>query len=98
MAQGGFPLTRTLTKSFAWAIAVRSVKADCFGKEGASENWWAGFRRQHPELTLRKADKLEQSRAESLNPEVVKQYFELLNEVMEKNKLKNSPPANLQLR
>ena len=36
-------------------------------------------------------DKLEWSRAESLSLQVVKQYFELLNEVMEKNKLKNSP-------
>ena len=45
MAQQGFPLTRTLTKFFAWAIAVRSRKADRFGKEGPSENWWAGFRR-----------------------------------------------------
>ena len=85
-----FPLTRPLTNAFAWAIAVRSGKADRFGKEGPSENWRTGFRRRHPELTLRKADKLERSRAASLNPEVVKQYFELLNEVMEKNKLKNS--------
>ena len=91
MAQRGFPLTRTLTKAFAWAIAVRSGKADRFGKEGPSENWWTGFSRHHPELTLRKADKLARSQAESLNLEVVKQYFELLNEVMEKSKLKNSP-------
>ena len=49
------------------------------------------FRHRHPELTFRKADKLERSRAASLNSEVVKQYFELLNEVMEKSKLKNSP-------
>ena len=59
MAQRGFPLTRTLTKAFAWAIPVRSGKADCFGKEGPSENWWTGFRRCHPELTLQKADQLE---------------------------------------
>ena len=77
-----FPLTRPLTKAFAWAIAVRSGKAERFGKEGPSKNWRTGFRRRHPELTLRKADKLERSRAASLNPEVVKQYFELLNEVM----------------
>lgn len=57
MAQRGFPLTRTLTKAFAWAIAVRSGTADRFGKEGPSEHWWSGFRQRHPELTLRKPDK-----------------------------------------
>ena len=66
MAQRGFP--RNFTKAFAWAIAVRSGKADRFGKEGPSENWWTGFRHHHLELTLRKVDKLEQSRVESLNP------------------------------
>ena len=59
MAQHGFPLTRTLTKVLAWAIAVRSGKDGRFGKEGPSEHWWARFRICHPELTLRKVDKLE---------------------------------------
>ena len=90
MAQHGFPLTRTLTKALAWAIAVWSGKDGRFGKEGPSEHWWAGFRMHHPELTLRKVDKLERSHAESLNPDVIKQYFELPNDVPEKNKLKNA--------
>ena len=72
-------------------LPFKSGKADSFGTEGPSEHWWGGFRQRHPELTLRKPDKLERSRAEALNPDVVKQYFELLNEVMEKNKLKTSP-------
>jgi len=32
MAQHGFPLTRTLTKALAWAIAVRSRKDGRFGR------------------------------------------------------------------
>ena len=91
MGGSGFPLTRTFTKALAWAIAVRSGKHGCFGQEGPSEHWWTGFRRRHPDLTLRKADKLERSRAECLNPEVVKQYFKLLGDTLEKHKLKNSP-------
>ena len=91
MVQRGFPLTRTPTKAFAWAIAIRSRKADSFGKEGPSEHWWGGFRQRHPELTLRKPDKLERSRAEALNPDVVKQYFELLNEVMQLAYLSEPP-------
>ena len=91
MAQHDYPLTRTLTKVLAWAIAVRSGKDGCFGKEGPSEHWWTGFRQHHPELTLRKTDNLERSRADALTPEVIKQYFDLLNDVLEKHKLKNSP-------
>ena len=44
MSQRGFPLTQTLTKAFAWAIAVRRRKDNCFGKEDPSEHWWVGFR------------------------------------------------------
>ena len=91
MGESGFPLTRTLTKALAWAIAVRSGKHGRFGQEGPSENWWTGFRRRHPDLTLRKVDKLERSCAECLNPEVVKQYFKLLGDTLEKHKLTNSP-------
>ena len=91
MAQRGYPLTRTLTKAFAMAIAVRSGNEGRFGKEGPSGHWWTGFRQRHPEVTLRKPDKLERSCADALNPVVVKEYFELLGGVLEKNGLKNSP-------
>lgn len=43
MAQRGFPLTQTLSKAFAWPIAVQSGKDDCFGKEGPSEYLWGVF-------------------------------------------------------
>ena len=91
MANRGYPLTHTLTKAFAMAIAVRSGNEGRFGKDGPSEHWWTGFRQRHPEVTLRKPDKLERSRADALNPVVVKQYFELLEGILDKNGQKNSP-------
>jgi len=91
MAQRGFPLTRTMTKAFAWAIAIRSGHGGRFGENGPSEHWWSLFMKRHPELSLRKTDKLNRSRAETLNLEVVKQYFDLLEETLEKNNLKHSP-------
>ena len=91
MANRGYPLTRTLTKAFAMAIAVRSGNEGRFGKDSPSEHWWTGFRQRHPEVTLRKPDKLERSRADALNPVVVKQYLELLEGILDKNGLKNSP-------
>ena len=92
MAQRGFPLTRTMTKAFAWAIAKRSGKADRFNPEyGPSEHWWVNIRKRHPKLTLRTTDKLERSRAEALSPEIVKEYFETLKSILEENGVMNLP-------
>ena len=92
MAQHGFPLTRTITKAFAWAITKRSGKAERFNYEyGPSEHWWVNFRKRHPKSTLRTTDKLEKKCAEALSPEIVKEYFDTLKPILEKNNLMNSP-------
>ena len=67
MAQHGFPLTRTMTKAFAWGIAKRSGNDNRFNPEcGPGEHWWVNFQKRHPQLTLRTTDKLERSHAEAL--------------------------------
>ena len=78
MAERGFPLTRSMVMAFAWAIAIRSGNGSHFNPElGPGEHWWTGFRKRklHPALTLRKVDRLDRSRAECLDPEVVEEYF-----------------------
>ncbi len=65
-----------MTKA-AWAIA-RSGNKDRFSEVGPSMHWWSNFRKRHPELTLRKIDNLEHSRAECLTPEVVNDHFKFL--------------------
>lgn len=81
MAKCGFPLTRTMVKAFAWAIAKRAGKGDRFNADyGPTDHWWQLFKNRHPILTLRKSDNLERSRAEAFNPEIVKEYFQLLLE------------------
>ena len=72
MAERGFPLTHSMVMAFAWAIALRSGKGSHFNPElGPGEHWWTGFRKRHPELTLRKVDRLDRSRAEYSDLEVV---------------------------
>ena len=91
MAKRGFPLTRTMVKAFAWAIAKRSGR-DRFNKEsGPSEHWWSNFMKRHPKLTLRKTDSLERDRAEAFNETVVNEYFELLETTLEEYELKDKP-------
>ena len=90
MAEHGFPLTHTMTKAFAWAIAKRSGKDDRFNPEtGPGEHWSVNFRKRYQNLTLGKADKLEHSRAKPLNPEVIKEYFDLLKAMLDWKGLTN---------
>ena len=68
MAQRGFPLTRTMVKAFAWAIAKRSGNGDRFSTENRpGEHWWQNFKKRHPKLSLRQTDSLDRSRAEALS-------------------------------
>ena len=57
MADLGFPLTRTMVKAFAWALAKRSGNGDHFNAEtGPGEYWWTNFKSSHPEITHRRWD------------------------------------------
>ena len=78
--------------AFAWAIAKRAGTADRFNPEyGSGKHWWSNFRKRHPELTLRKSDKLDCCRAEPYSAEVVGEYFDLLENVLKENNLVNAP-------
>lgn len=92
MADRGYPLTRTMVKAFAWAIAKRSGQEGRFNREtGPGERWWVNFRQRHPQITLRRTDQLERSRAEALNPHIVSEYFSLLRKTLEESGLMNKP-------
>ena len=89
MAERGFPLTRTMVKAFAWAIAKRSGRGDRFHAEyGPVDHWWALFKKHHPQLALRQTDSLEHYHAEYLNPIIVNEY---LKKTLTENDLLRSP-------
>ena len=48
----------------------------------AGKDWWEGVKRRHPEITLRKPEKLSTVRARMLNPVVVENYFNDLERVI----------------
>ena len=57
MANYGFPLTRTMVKAFAWAIAKRSGSDGRFNPQlGPGDHWWFLYKNRHPELALRRVD------------------------------------------
>ena len=68
MADRGFPLTRTMVKAFAWALAKRSGNGDRFNAAtGPGKHWWTNFKSLNPEIILRRCDMLERIHAEALN-------------------------------
>ena len=92
MAKRGFPLTKRMVKAYAWAIAKRSGGDKRFNDQlGPREHWWVNFKKRHPEVTLRKVEYLERSHAEALNPDVIREYFQLLNETLNNYKLNGCP-------
>ena len=92
MAERGFPLTCTMVIVFAWAVAIRSGKADRFNPDvGPGDHWWANFCKRHPQLTLRKVDKLDRSRAKCLDPKIVEEYFNMLKKTLLESGVMNSP-------
>lgn len=48
----------------------------------AGKDWFEGLRRRHPELVLRKPEKLSSTRARMMNPEVVQSYFKDLSTIL----------------
>ena len=92
MSTSGFPLTRTMVKACAWAIAKRSNTHTRFNPDlGPGDHWWHLLKQRHPELTLRRVDMLHRSRAEALNPHIVKEFFDLLHKTLTQHSILNSP-------
>jgi transposase len=66
--------------------SVASFKNGIPGKD-----WWYSFVKRHPEVSLRKPEKLETNRACMLNKVVVDKYFKDLSEIITNLNLNQSP-------
>ena len=51
------------------------------------EGWWIRFKDRHPQLSLRTADPLSMSRANSLSQATIDAYYSLLEETLKENQL-----------
>ena len=70
------------------AIVAKKHNAEC---AVVSHGWWDRFRARHPHLTLRAGESLAYVRAVSTNRTVLDKYFDLLEDVIAKNSLKEKP-------
>ena len=60
-------------------------------KGKASYDWWYGFKKRHPQLSVRRAESLSTARAIGMNRTVVHKHFDLLEETFHKYDLSQKP-------
>ena len=56
-----------------------------------TNGWWESFCKRHPNLTLRANVPLSQARAKATDPEMLNQYFDLLEQTIAENSLEDKP-------
>ena len=78
------------TKKDVLAI-VEEILASKVRQVHVSIAWWEAFKQRHPYLTLRTVEKLSYARAVASDPNVIDQYFDLLEQTLVENGLLNSP-------
>ena len=66
-------------------LSVAAFKGKSPGKD-----WFDGFMKRHPDLSIRKPEKLTTTRARMLNPVVAANYFNDLDPLLDKLDLKEN--------
>ena len=79
------------TKKDVLAIVSRVAESKGLTNCPVSHGWWESFRKRHPHLTLRTAEKLSYSRYVSTNQDIIDRYFDLLRDTLSDNKLLDRP-------
>lgn len=86
----GFGLSRRQILIRA-GILCRKLGIKGFKNETPSKHYWEGLKKRHPDMSLRKPEKLATTRAKMLNPTVVENYFRDLEKIVTDLNLKNNP-------
>lgn len=91
----GLPLTSNLVRHQAFRYCNRFNIQNNFSrtKEMAGKDWLLLFLRRHPEIAKRKAQAMNPARAQKLNRNIVSDYFEKLERVLDELGLKNKPQS-----
>ena len=87
MASHAFPLSIKQIKGFAWPILIRSGHEKQFKEGGPTEKWWRGFKKRHPDLSLRTLNSLDRGQSRMANENVVKNHFNTLKKTLQENGL-----------
>ena len=91
VAKAGYGKTRKQIKAIAENVAVE--KGTIRSKK-VSNGWFNQFMDRHPTLSLRKGDATANVRMDCLNPDTMKQYFDLLKNSLEEHGIMDSGPSH----
>lgn len=75
MSEMGFGLSREAVMHLAYTIVEKSQRKHPFKDETAGRAWFDGFRRRHPNLTIRQPQPLSYCRALCSNRQTVSDFF-----------------------
>ncbi|KAJ4436229.1 hypothetical protein ANN_18859 [Periplaneta americana] len=84
-----YGLTRRSVMQLAYEIAEKNKLATRFNKEtkSAGKEWFSGFMKRHPELSLRQPEATSLARASGFNRVVVGKFFDTLEQLVDQHKL-----------
>ncbi|XP_062575504.1 uncharacterized protein LOC134237417 [Saccostrea cucullata] len=89
-AEKGFGISRKQLLHRAGVLCKRN-KITGFKNFTPTKHWWEGLKKRHPEVALRKPEKLGTVRARMLNSCVVEKYFADLSKIVQNLNLQGSP-------
>jgi hypothetical protein len=75
MADMGYGLNRETVMRLAYTIVDRAGRKHPFTGETAGRSWFDGFRKRHPQLTIRTPLPLSYCRAISATPDTISEFF-----------------------
>ena len=75
-ADQGFGLSKRTMIARAGTLCKTMGLKNSFTNGKPGKAWWAGLKARHPELTLRRPEKLSTTRSKAMNPTVVGAYFQ----------------------
>lgn len=90
-ADKGFGVSKQQVLRKVGQITKAMSTTSTFSKGIPGKAWWRGFRSRHPEVAIRKPEKLSTVRARGLNHVQTGNYFLELLEILERLKLTNKP-------
>ncbi|XP_033761495.1 jerky protein homolog-like [Pecten maximus] len=90
-AQIGFGRTKQQVLSIVGDIVREGDIKNKFVDGRPGNDWWLSFIKRWPEVRLCSPQSLPRDRAIALNPNVVKNYFAMLGDILDKYGLKNKP-------
>jgi hypothetical protein len=84
-----FALSRKCVKILAFKLTPKlDIKRRfCAVKGQAGKDWFASFMRRHPQINVRIAEGISLSRAQGMDKEDTRKYFDLLKKTLQENDL-----------